>query len=439
MRQHSTAAESRRATEPMALDQEWKDLLGEIRSLDGFADFLRPPRLDSLSRAAAGGSIVVVNVSRWRSDALVVTTDGVQRPLELPSASREATVDWTVRYLDAVHRFQVAEQLAYESQRRFREGDRSPAAFQAYHAAATKLHTERLLMESVVTAVLDWLWTAIAEPVLSFLEFTQTPGDGTWPRLWWCPTGVLTALPLHAAGRYGEGEAGLSVLDRVISSYTPTLRALLEATSAPATDPAKADAESRMLVVAVPDAAGQTPLPNVAREVDLLATLFPGDRSTVLRGAAATRTRVREELGRHRWAHFSCHGHQDMTDPSNGGLLLHDGTLTVQNIGAGTYQGEFAFLSACKTATGGLDLADELITPAAALQYAGYRQVVATLWSVYDPTAADVVESVYTELTGNGRFDSRGAAQALHRVVRRLRDRYPASPSVWTPFIHVGP
>jgi hypothetical protein len=123
----------------MALDQEWNDLLGKIRSVDGFADFLRPPRLDSLSRAAAGGSIVVVNISRWRSDALVVTTDGVQPPLALPSASREATVDWTVRFLDAVHRFQVAEQLAYESPRRFREGDRSPAAFQAYHVAATEL------------------------------------------------------------------------------------------------------------------------------------------------------------------------------------------------------------------------------------------------------------------------------------------------------------
>jgi hypothetical protein len=128
----------------MALDQEWNDLLGEIRSLDGFADFLRPPHLDSLSRAAAGGSIVVVNISRWRSDALVVTTDGVQPPLELPSASREATVDWTVRYLDAVHRFRVAEQLAYESQRRFREGNRSPAAFQAYHAAATAVPGEQL-------------------------------------------------------------------------------------------------------------------------------------------------------------------------------------------------------------------------------------------------------------------------------------------------------
>lgn len=427
------AAESRRATERMALDQEWNELLGEIRSLDGFADFLLPPRLTELRRAAVGGPVVVVNVSRWRSDALIVTADGVQKPLELPLASRELVVQWVQRYLEAVHSYQDAEQAAYELQAQVSEGSVSAAVFQAYHAAATQLQAARLQMEKVVTEVLAWLWTAVAEPVLSFLGFTETPAEGEWPRLWWCPTGVLAALPLHAAAMPGEGQ---SVLDRVVPSYTPTLRALLEATNEPVVE---ADGESRMLVVAVPDAPGQTPLPNVAREVDLLSQLFPGDRSTVLNGVDATRTRVHDELGRHRWAHFSCHGHQDLADPSYGGLLLHDGTLTVQDISRRTYRGEFAFLSACKTATGGLELADEVITLAAALHYAGYRQVVATLWSVYDPTAADVVESVYSDLAGDGQFDTRRTAYALHQVVRRLRDLHPTSPSVWTPFIHVGP
>jgi hypothetical protein len=425
------AAESRRATERMALDQEWNELLGEIRSLDGFDGFLQPPRVEALSKAAVGGPVVVVNVSRWRSDALIVTTEGVLPPVELPLATRESTTDWVDRYLVAVARYQDAGQEAGEAHRRFSEGDGSAAAFQAYHAAVAQVHAERLRMESDVTEVLGWLWTAVAEPILTLLGFTETPADDAWPRLWWCPTGLLAALPLHAAGLPGDGP---SVLDRVVPSYTPTLRALLEATNEPGAGP-----ESGILVVAVPDAPGQTPLPNVAREVELLTRLFPGDRSTVLSGVDATRTRVREELGRHRWAHFSCHGHQDLTNPSYGGLLLHDGTLTVQDIGKRTYRGELAFLSACKTATGGLELADEVITLAAALHYAGYRQVVATLWSVYDPTAADVVESVYTELVADGRADSRGTARALHRIVRRLRDLHPANPSVWTPFVHVGP
>lgn len=64
-------------------------------------------------------------------------------------------------------------------------------------------------------AVQEWLWDVIAEPVL------ETLGTPTSQRLWWCPIGLLSHLPLHAAGRGYQ-----SVLDRVVSSYTPTIRAL---------------------------------------------------------------------------------------------------------------------------------------------------------------------------------------------------------------------
>ena len=51
--------------------------------------------------------------------------------------------------------------------------------------------------------VLDWLWDVIAGPVLTALGHTGPPGPGDpWPRVWWCPTGPLTVLPIHAAGRH---------------------------------------------------------------------------------------------------------------------------------------------------------------------------------------------------------------------------------------------
>jgi len=427
------AADARRGGERIAFEREWDELLAEIRRIDGFSGFLRPPGLDELRRAAIGGPVVVVTVGRLRSDAVIVAADGVERVIQLP-ATYDDTVEEALRYLQTVHDLEVARQVAAEAQRPFLDGDRSLASIQAFHAAAAQLHAERIRGEGTILEVLDWLWTAIAEPVLRALGHATTPEGDTWPRLWWCPSGLLTAMPLHAAGRYAADATGDTVLDRVVPSYTPTVRALLEATKSPvgAVDPG-------LLVVAAPDVPGQTPLPNVEREVELLTRLFAGS-STVLYGEAATTTAVRAELGRHPWVHFSCHGNQDVTDPSNGGLILHDGTLTVHSITGGTYQGELAFLSACKTATGGVELPDEVITLAAAIHYAGYRQVIATLWSVYDPTAADVVEAVYTELAGNGgRPDSTLAAQALYRVVRRLRDRYPTSPSVWMPFIHLGP
>ncbi|MER7723089.1 CHAT domain-containing protein [Streptomyces sp. NPDC096323] len=50
------------------------------------------------------------------------------------------------------------------------------------------------------------------------------------PRVWWVPTGSLALLPVHAAG---HRDGSRTLLDRVISSYTPTVRSLNTARAAP--------------------------------------------------------------------------------------------------------------------------------------------------------------------------------------------------------------
>jgi hypothetical protein len=187
----------------MALAAEWEDLVAQARELDGFADFLRPPDLASLLPAAAGGPVVILNLSRWRCDALIVTTSGVDL-VPLPGLTSELVVAQTQAYLDAVGVQQEQE---------------------AADGAASRKDVEEAL-----DGCLRWMWDAFAGRILDHLGFTSTP-TGDWPRIWWCPTGPLTLLPIHAAGNHRV--AGEAVLDRVISSYTPTLRALLEARSDP--------------------------------------------------------------------------------------------------------------------------------------------------------------------------------------------------------------
>jgi CHAT domain-containing protein len=53
---------------------------------------------------------------------------------------------------------------------------------------------------------------------------------------------------------------------------------------------------------------------------------------------------------------------------------------------------------------------DEAITLAAALHYAGWRHVIATLWSVSDIAAAEVAEDVYSQLV-----DEEGAPPSARR------------------------
>lgn len=68
-------------------------------------------------------------------------------------------------------------------------------------------------------------------------------------------------------------------------------------------------------------------------------------------------------------------------------LLGEPEDMTVAELANDRYRGEFAFLSACKTAVGGVQTPDEAITLAAALQYTGWRHVIGTLWTVWDQSA----------------------------------------------------
>ncbi|MGI5239751.1 CHAT domain-containing protein [Dactylosporangium sp. CA-139066] len=404
---------SREIDRRMALAREWDELVEEVRRLPGFEDFLRPPSLETLLPAAADGPVVIVNVSRWRCDALIVTREGVEL-VPLPHLSLDEVVERVGFYLRTVGHFEDAG--------KGRDGNSRDAVARELRGLETDLGD-----------VLAWCWDSIAAPVLERLGLTEAPADGApWPKLWWCPTGPLTLLPLHAAGRHGTD--GAAVMDRVISSYTPTLRALLEARR-PRPD-AEVTAGDALLVVALPDTPGQPSLPNVRREVEMLSRL---GTPVVLEGSAATVAGVGAALPSHRWVHFSCHGQQHLDDPSRGGLLLYDGMLTVNDISSRQYRGDLAFLSACKTATGGLNLPDEAITLAAALHYTGYRHVIATLWSVWDDSAADVTETVYRHIRDGAALRPERSAHALHEAVRELRRRDPDRPSVWTPFTHTGP
>ncbi|WP_442911102.1 CHAT domain-containing protein [Kitasatospora sp. NBC_01266] len=74
-----------------------------------------------------------------------------------------------------------------------------------------------------------------------------------------------------------------------------------------------------------------------------------------------------------------------------------------------------------------------------AFQLAGFRHVIGTLWEIDDAVAEQVARSFY-DMLGNGSGDLAipQSAEALHRTVRMLRDRYRAAPSLWAAYVHSG-
>jgi len=391
------------AAEREELTQRREGILARIRDLTGFSDFLRAPEFTGLRAAGQAGPVVIVNVSAYRSDALIITPGGAE-VIRLTDLTGEAVMAHTASFLDALS---------------------------SLHRPRPTYEQESTALDAI-TATFAWLWDGIVSPVLPSLLAACTPEPGERPRIWWCPTGLLTLLPLHAAGHHDRG--GASVLDHFVSSYTPTLRTLLKARQRAATVPRRP--RPAPMVVAMPVTPGQRALPSAAREADDFAERFPGARQ--FRGEAATPAEVKRALEQSPpVAHFACHGTQDVTDPSAGYLALHGGQLPITDVGRLRLDSaEVAFLSACETSRGGIQLSDEVITMAAAFQLAGYRHVIGTLWSISDTLAPEIAQHVYDRLT------TAGTAAALDAAIRAVRDDSDAEgtgPLLWAPYVHLGP
>lgn len=360
------------------------ELLATIRDDQRFVRFLRPPAVSVMRNAATDRAVVAVNVSAHRSDALITTFNGTTA-IRLPDLSAATAAAWATKFLDAVN--------------------------------ANTWGTNDIIRET-----LAWLWDVAVGPVLAQLGATE----GTEPhtKLWWMPTGSLSLLPLHAAGHHGvdDGDAR-SALHRVISSYTPTLRALSPVGAAPSR-------KGTTLVVGA--GAGAHPLAEVATESDMVVAHRSGQVVELI-GRQATKTAVIAEMSNATWVHVAGHARTDPHRPSNSHLVLHDGTLRVVEISAlKSDPRELAYLSACETAAGGDRLPDEAIHIASAFQLAGFREVVATLWRVPDRAAADMATTVYSLL------NSTSPDHAVNIAARRQRAKYRANAYEWAGFVHSG-
>jgi tetratricopeptide (TPR) repeat protein len=402
----------RRRAAATAFDQ----VILEIRQIPNFRNFLRPPSAAELLVAAVEGPVVVVAVSRFGSYALILSGSDVLDPVPLTRLTSETVNDQVTAFLSAL------------------EDSGPPGA------------GDRAAAEQQPQDILSWLWEAIAAPVLERLGISGPPRDNQpWPRLWWCVSGPLSLLPLHAAGRHHTlaDTAPATVIDRVISSYAPTIRALIHARRPrPGTASHRADRPSagdRVVVVAMPHTPGAVNLPGAQAEAVSIQRRLPG-RVTVLTGPHATYDTVLKALPAGRWAHFACHGTSDLTNPSASCLLLTDHEqrpLTVVDVARLRLDDAgLAFLSVCSAARLGERLADEAIHLASAFQLAGYRHVIATLWPIRDRHAVKLTSDIYTTLSNTCESDVAGA---VHTAVRQMRRRWGGNtPLAWASHIHVG-
>ena len=364
------------------LTMQHDDVISRIRMIPDFSRFLLHPLFSDLQKAAEAGPVIIVNASQYSCDALIILS--AQDPVHIPLDIERAEVS------ELSNQFQSLTEHAGTSDHRL------------------ELNT--------FVGVLRTLWERIVDPIVKALKVLIPRGS----RIWWCPTAEFTLLPLHAAGPYVERGHNLSHF--YISSYTPTLAALIRARQQLPRDASI----PHFISIGQGNPNEGRPLLRVTEELyDVASRVALFLPFTSLSDNDATVQRTLDALKRHQWVHLACHGMPNRQKPFESSFAMRDGPLTITDImRPRLQQPEFAFLSACHTTVGYESSPDEAIHLAAAMQFSGFCSVIGSMWSVDDEVAGRVVSAFYDEMfDGSGRLDCTRAAVALHKAMKKLRNK----------------
>ncbi|KIM25054.1 hypothetical protein M408DRAFT_74940, partial [Serendipita vermifera MAFF 305830] len=393
------------------LASERDRIIEKVRELSGFEDFLKAKSFDKLIPAAYEGPVVILNVHELRSDALAL----------IPHDSQDQNVSIAHIPLENFSYNMSVELLKEFSQLLSSAGVRARDMRKSERVSGSR---DRI---SSFKSILYSLWLHVVKPVLDGLAYQVYNS-----RIWWCATGPLAFLPIHAAGNYDSDIVDEKISDYIVSSYTPTLTAIIQQSQPDMTE------DFQILTVAQPSTPYAPPLPETEREVRQVKEIANGIRVEGLTKGEATTARVLQAMKESNWIHLACHGMQDHKESMKSGFLLHDKTLELSElIREPLPNADFAFLSACQTAMGDAKIAEESVHLAAGMLFSGCKGVIATMWSIQDEDAPKVTKAVYERMLKDGKPNRKEAARALHEAVKELRES-GADFLSWVPFVHMG-
>ncbi|KIM87777.1 hypothetical protein PILCRDRAFT_3527 [Piloderma croceum F 1598] len=441
------------------LNDEWVATVEKVRQLNGFQDFMRPSRLSSLQAATKDGPLVILNTSISGSDALIMTLHGVEH-IPLPDLGIEevhnlvkliqhATTPWGKRsFLPEADRAEIEGNL-----------QRMPVfsgplkilkqSLMARHGR--RVSNIRMQAEEIFQHVLAVLWVSAVEPIvrslkLSVCSFLLTqflcfdliisPEIRNTAKFMLVSHWTIRVSP-NTRGRNIPHCRAVTISDYIVSSYAPTITAALRTATPLST------ASFKMLVVIQPET-----LPYTTKELQKIEAHVPSEFLVRFGtpGAPASVAEAVSHLPPASIAHFAYHGHQDVKNPLDSALILEDGELKVSRIMQQPMpNASLAFLCACETAMGDKYLPDEAMHLGATLLFAGFRGVVATMWSMSDVDGPEIADKFYeilfktndSTMTSTSRPDTNQTARALYLAVAKLRAE-GVSFARWVPFVHLG-
>ncbi|RAH69920.1 uncharacterized protein BO66DRAFT_438624 [Aspergillus aculeatinus CBS 121060] len=398
-----------------------------IRERAGFETFLQPLTSPQIGESAREGPIIIVNASCVSCDALLIASTGIGR----------VRLDNMISH--AVPQFrQHLTRCALKPRARDLESD--------------------LPAEAHDNELLSWLWYTCVKPILGTLASHNDISTGEEKtRVWWMGVGAASGLPFHAAGDYSSTEAtdaSENCLDHVISSYTPTIKALRNArerATQTSRRPLKDNNKPSLLIATMPDTPGHGALHGVRRESQAIKdTIAQAMDITELAGPSTGN--VLSALQNSELVHFACHGYSDPGDPANSHLLLQKSSdsgmvvdkLTVSKL-LDTHtmsRAWIAYLSACSTAEiRDRRLLDEGLHITSGFLIAGFSHVIGSLWPAEDEVCVHMATYFYEALLARratATDPNRAVAEAVRDATLRIRSQYWQNPLAWALYTHVG-
>ncbi|KAH7165149.1 hypothetical protein DER46DRAFT_609061 [Fusarium sp. MPI-SDFR-AT-0072] len=266
--------------------------LKEIRCVPGYERFMLGQTVAEMQECIIEGSIVVINITNFRSDAFIISSNSL-RTIVLPELSASearlwVSKDWSTRK-KSEHRAKNDQFLNY----------------------------------------LSWLWHACVNHIATETSTLWAHPSQGLPRVWWIGSGLASSMPFHAAGVHTRGSKE-NAYYKMISSYTPSIKALgyVQKQAKRAQEALKAQDTNTMLIAAMPtspkgpgDKKAPKNLPGVEEEMREILNLTRSHMHiTAYKHPSADQ--VLEVLKTCRIAHFAYHGISDILDPSNSGLIF---------------------------------------------------------------------------------------------------------------------
>ena len=185
------------------------------------------------------------------------------------------------------------------------------------------------------------------------------------------------------------------------------------------------------------------PLPQAGREVARIADAFSHKEYgwATFVGEGATETMFKRRAPEFAYLHIASHSYIDKQHPGLTGILFsatgdaaEDGVLHAGEMFDLELEATLVVLSSCESGLGRIVPGEGLLAMTRGLFWSGARNVMVSLWDVYDAHASELMVGFYPGLLGGASI----ASSLRDTKLAMIADPRTAFPGKWGGFVHMG-